>query len=143
MAAKHLDAESGDLDGDGDHDLVTSMWGRVDVRRNNGGTFAAPVRAYTVPSGGGGRAVSLGDADGDGDLDIYALISNRSPARTPTTSCSATTALTFSVIPVPPAPGIGDAVTALDGNGDGRTEFLVLNGVETSGPAQRIELRFQ
>ena len=42
-----------------------------------------------------------------------------------------------------PPPGIGDAVTALDGNGDGRTEFLVLNGVEVSGPIQRIELRFQ
>ena len=41
------------------------------------------------------------------------------------------------------AAGVGDAVAALDGNGDGRTEFLVLNGVETAAPIQRIELRFQ
>jgi hypothetical protein len=143
LAANHLDADAGDLDGDGDHDLVTSMWGRVDFRRNNGGTFASPVRAYAVPSGGGGRAVSLGDADGDGDLDIYALISNAVAGTNPNDVVLRNNALTFSVIPVPPASGIGDAVAALDGNGDGRTEFLVLNGVETSGPAQRIELRFQ
>jgi hypothetical protein len=31
----------------------------------------------------------------------------------------------------------------LDGNADGRSEFLVLNGVETSGPAQRIQPRFE
>ena len=53
-----------------------SLWGRVEYRLNNGGTFGAPVRIYAVPSGGGGRAVSVGDADGDGDLDVYALISN-------------------------------------------------------------------
>jgi hypothetical protein len=46
-------------------------------------------------------------------------------------------------VPVPPAAGVGDAVAALDGNADGRSEFLVLNGVETSGPTQRIELRFR
>jgi hypothetical protein len=46
-------------------------------------------------------------------------------------------------VAVPGAGGIGDAVTTLDGNGDGRAEFLVLNGVEVTGPVQRIELRFQ
>ena len=52
-------------------------------------------------------------------------------------------ALAFAPVAVPRASGVGDAVAALDGNGDGRTEFLVLNGAETSGPVQRIELRFQ
>lgn len=31
----------------------------------------------------------------------------------------------------------------LDGNADGRSEFLLLNGVKTTGPAQRIQLRFE
>jgi hypothetical protein len=37
----------------------------------------------------------------------------------------------------------GDTVVALDGDRDPLSEFLVLNGVETSGPTQLIELRFQ
>jgi hypothetical protein len=52
-------------------------------------------------------------------------------------------ALAFTRVAVPGAGGVGDAVASLDGNHDGRTEFLVLNGVETSGPTQRIELRLQ
>ena len=143
LAATHLDADVGDLDGDGDQDLVTTLWGRVERRLNNGGTFAAPVRIYAVPSGGGGRAVSVGDADGDGDLDVYALISNVPAATNPNDVVLRNNALAFTPVPVPRAAGIGDAVATLDGNADGRSEFLVLNGVETSGPTQRIELRFQ
>ncbi|TGE03760.1 malectin domain-containing carbohydrate-binding protein [Hymenobacter fodinae] len=48
----------GDLDNDGDLDLVTSGG----VRLNSGGTFGPPQ-----PAGVGGAA--LGDVDGDGDLD--------------------------------------------------------------------------
>ena len=76
LATSHTDAVLGDLDGDGDQDLVTAIWGRIDFRLNTGGVFGTARRAYAVPSGGGGRAVSVGDADGDGDLDIYALVSN-------------------------------------------------------------------
>lgn len=143
LAAVHLDADFGDLDRDGDQDIVTSLWGRYEYRLNNGGTFGAPVRVHTVASGGGGRALALGDADGDGDLDIYALISNVPDGTNPDDVVLRNNALRFTAVPVPRASGVGDAVAALDGNGDGRSEFLVLNAYETTAPAQRIELRFQ
>jgi FG-GAP-like repeat len=143
LAAIHLDADFGDLDRDGDQDVVTALWGRFEYRLNNGATFGAPVRAHTVASGGGGRALALGDAEGDGDLDIYALISNVPAGTNPNDVVLRNNALTFTPVTVPSASGIGDAVAALDGNGDQRNEFLVLNGVEVSGPTQRIELRFQ
>lgn len=143
LAATHLDADFGDLDRDGDQDLVTALWGRIEYRLNNGGTFGAPVRAHTVASGGGARAFALGDADGDGDLDVYGLISNVPAGTNPDDVILRNNALGFTAVPVPRASGVGDAVAALDGNGDGRSEFLVLNAYETSAPAQRIELRFQ
>jgi hypothetical protein len=87
--------------------------------------------------------VSVGDADRDGDLDVYALISNIAAGTNPDDVVLRNNELTFTPVPVPPAAGVGDAVAALDSNADGRSEFLVLNGVETSGPTQRIELRFR
>lgn len=143
LATIHVDADFGDLDRDGDQDLVTAVWGRIEYRLNTGGRFGAPVRVHAVASGGGGRAIALGDADGDGDLDIYAVISNVPAGTNPDDVLLRNNALTFTPVAVPRATGVGDAVAALDGNHDGRTEFLVLNGVETSGPTQRIELRFQ
>ena len=88
--------------------------------------------------------MSLGDADGDGDLDVYALISNVAAGTNPDD-----VVLRNNASDLHPGAGsprgrwVGDAVAALDGNADGRSEFLVLNGVETSGPTQRIELRFR
>jgi FG-GAP-like repeat len=143
LASNHSDADVGDLDGDGDADLVTAVFGRVEYRLNNGGTFGPPVRIQAVPQGGGGRAVSLADADGDGDLDVYALISNLPAATNPDDLVLRNNGLAFAAVPVPAAGGVGDAVAALDANGDRRAEFLVLNGAESSGPVQRIELRFQ
>ncbi|WP_459976001.1 FG-GAP repeat domain-containing protein [Nocardioides pyridinolyticus] len=143
LTGTHLDADFGDLDRDGDQDLVTAVWGRYEYRLNSAGTLGAPVRVFTVASSGGSRAVALGDAEGDGDLDVYGLISNVPAATNPDDVLLRNDALTFIPIPVPRAAGVGDAVAALDGNQDRRAEFLVLNGVETSGPTQRIELRFQ
>ncbi|HET9502839.1 MAG TPA: FG-GAP-like repeat-containing protein [Hymenobacter sp.] len=65
----------GDLDGDGDLDLITAndaYIGSVSVRFNNGnGTFGggAELLNYYQP-----RSVALGDVDGDGDLDL--LVTN-------------------------------------------------------------------
>jgi len=141
LNADFSDAAFGDLDRDGDPDLVTAVWGEFAYRLNNGGRYGAKVRIASVPTGGGGRSVSLGDADRDGDLDVYGLVSNATAGTNPADMVLLNSALTFTKIGVPAAGGIGDAVTPLDGNKDGQVEFLVLNGVETVGPIQLIRLR--
>ncbi|MGI4874533.1 MAG: FG-GAP-like repeat-containing protein [Janthinobacterium lividum] len=60
----------GDVDGDGDLDLVTAnaSSSTVSVRLNNGaGTFGGGT---DVAVGSGPVSVALGDVDGDGDLDL-------------------------------------------------------------------------
>ena len=65
---------------------------------------------------------ALGDADGDGDLDIYALISNLTNDANPNDVVLLNDALALRTpSPLPRASGVGDAVAALNGNGDGRT----------------------
>lgn len=69
--------EAGDIDGDGDLDLVGNELGggRIFTMRNVGGRFTRAVE-YRAPQIGNERpgvsAVHLADIDGDGDLDAYA-----------------------------------------------------------------------
>ena len=87
--------------------------------------------------------MAVGDADGDGDLDVYGLVTNAAANTNPRDVVYRNAGLRFTAVPVPAAAGIGDAVVALQGNRDGRAEFLVLNGMEGPGPVQRIELVFR
>ncbi|MCR5887792.1 FG-GAP-like repeat-containing protein [Hymenobacter sp. J193] len=63
----------GDVDGDGDLDLLTANFvdNTVSVRLNDGaGNFTPPATNPEVAVGSGAGSVALGDVDGDGDLDL-------------------------------------------------------------------------
>ena len=59
----------GDVDGDGDHDLVVGNYGNNEVYLNNG-TALATTPAWTSSNALNTRSVAWGDVDGDGDLDL-------------------------------------------------------------------------
>lgn len=66
----------GDLDGDGDVDLVTAVFGddTLSLIRNDGtGNFSDELR---LPAGGAPRAVALADLDQNGQLDIVSANAN-------------------------------------------------------------------
>jgi hypothetical protein len=65
----------GDVDGDGDLDLLSSSYvsATVSLRLNNGrGSFTAPAANPEIAVGATPAGVALGDIDGDGDLDLLA-----------------------------------------------------------------------
>ena len=89
--------EIGDVDGDGQLDLVVGMSDRVEVRLGTGtGTFGAAIR-YTNQAGD--RVTALGDLDGDGDLDL--------------------------IVGIGASEGAGSQIVVLENNGEGIFETQV------------------
>ena len=106
----------GDLDSDGDLDIVTAnnQTNNVSVLKNNGaGVFGAPL---LFNAGDGPQSVALGDVDGDGDTDLVVtnLDSNNVSVLKNNGVGAFGTAVNFTVGPKPRGVALGD----VDGDGD-------------------------
>lgn len=127
----------GDIDGDGDLDIVTAHEsGAVNIRLNSGlhsGSFLAPATNATLALGTNLKCVALGDIDGDGDLDL--LVANAGNARVHVLVNNGLHSATFippsanATIPV----GVNPTSLALgDIDGDGDLDLVVgTNGSST------------
>jgi hypothetical protein len=118
------DAEIARVDGDGRPDIVlvrrdlfqVRLWDPLRAR------FGPPVLTRRPVEG---RAIATGDADGNGRRDVYVLEGADRPDRLYLQTATGS----FVSLAVPaPAGGSGDTVARIDSDGDGRTEFVVLNG---------------
>ncbi|RAK64052.1 FG-GAP-like repeat-containing protein [Hymenobacter edaphi] len=134
------DAVAGDVDNDGDLDLLavnyggpTSVGSLVGFRLNNGaGQFTAPGASASITVGRGPRSLALGDIDGDGDLDL--LVANTGVGTVGTTLSVRVNDQVSSGSFGAPATGaeltVGSsprAVTLADVDGDGDLDVLCAN----------------
>ena len=75
VGSEPLSVALGDVDGDGDLDVLTANYddNTVSVRLNDGtGNFTAPATNPNPSVGSSPYSIALGDVDGDGDLDVLA-----------------------------------------------------------------------
>lgn len=130
-----IDAELVDLNRDGRLDLVRLSPTRLRVSIWRKGRFK-PVyeRALTH-----GRALATGDVDGDRLPDIYIVRGNSrgNPADIMLLNRKRGRSYTSMIIPQVYA-GDGEDAVAIDHDGNGLTDFLVLNGRSVRGPIALI-----
>lgn len=130
-------ATAGDFDGDGDIDLAVASWWLVRVVLGTGDgrfTFAWQRRIPGVID------LEAGDVNGDGADDLYAVTTTHA-AGPDQLLISAGDGRSFATRTVPRTTfGTGDVAIALDVDGDGRDEIVVLNGGGGRGPIRLLDL---
>ncbi|MFO7531845.1 MAG: VCBS repeat-containing protein, partial [Candidatus Limnocylindrales bacterium] len=86
-----------------------------------------------------GRAIAAGDANGDGRGDLYIVRSNAARNYPDVMLLNRKAGASWSSVTIPQASGgSGDGVYAIDHDGNGLDDFLVLNGHNRRGPTQLI-----
>ena len=130
-----VDAELVDLDHDAKLDLVQLSPTRLRVSHLSRGRFR-PVYERRLTFG---RAVSGGDVDGDGRDDLYIVRANGDRNIDDVMLVNRDGGSAWSSLAIPQAAtGRGDDAVAIDHDGNGLEDFVVLNGNNARGPIQLI-----
>ncbi|MDO7874717.1 FG-GAP-like repeat-containing protein, partial [Hymenobacter sp. ASUV-10] len=140
----------GDVDGDGDLDLLTANYtfGTVSVRLNGGDASGSNTGVFSNGSdptvNSGPKVIVVGDVDGDGDLDL--LTANESSGSGSTVSvrlnggdASGSNTGVFSNGSNPTVGGNPQSVAVGDVDGDGDLDLLTAN--ESSGSGSTVSVR--
>ena len=135
-----VDATLADVNGDGRPDVVEVTAEKLRVLLNDKGKFSA---AYSTGLSYG-RAIATGDVNGDDRADIYVMrgkggASSNAPDRVFLNDGGGSFAQTSSIPST--SKGEAESVFPIDYDGNGLTDFLVLNGLAARnnlGPVQLI-----
>ncbi len=130
-----VDAKLMDLDGDRRLDLVQLSPTRLRVSLQRGGRFQRVYERKLT----WGRSLAGGDADGDGLDDIYLVRANAGVNHLDVMLLNRGSGTSWSSLPIPQARGgNGDRAYAIDHDGNGLDDFVVLNGNNARGPVQLV-----
>lgn len=130
------DVELVRLDTDRRPDLVQASGDRIRISLQRGGRFVTVYERSIA----GLAAVAAGDVDADGDQDLYLLRQKGGAVRNDIVLLNRGDGRGYRAVAVPAGPyGKADTVVPIDHDGNGTTDFLVLEGAgDSRGPVRLI-----
>ena len=130
-----VDAELVDLNKDGKLDLVQLSESKLKVSLQKRGKFKKVFERNLTE----GRAIASGDVNGDKRADLYLMRSTHDRNQPDVMLINRGDGRSWSSLIIPQvSDGAGDDAYAIDHDGNGLDDFLVLNGHNLRGPTQLI-----